>query len=159
MVVHPDYCLIAGTWRWEEYEAPTLAALQRLLGPGVTIKDYYPDGLGGELGRLFVEKTKRQGYVLPPLPAPLVQIKAGKPKPAVDGRRTNGCRVRKHDHDKILDLWAAGMHVEDITARLCAVTPIKRASVYMIISRARQAGDPRAASRIYRNRYLRRAAA
>jgi hypothetical protein len=57
--VHPAFDAKTQTWFWNEFEAPSLRELKRLLGNGVKIKDYYPMGLSNTIKRARSNKSSR----------------------------------------------------------------------------------------------------
>ena len=132
--VHPEFDVSTNTWFWNEFEAPTLRQLKKLVGSGTRINDYYPDGFDGAIIMRFVanEKKKEAIRVAPPSVSNLGY--------------TTRPHFRKHDKDKILDLWKEGKSAIEIAA-LCGgglSESVARSTVMV----ARKKGDPRAVRRI-----------
>lgn len=151
MLVHPEYDVTTRTWFVPdlEFEAPTLAALARLLGPQVVVHDYYPLGLGPQVAATHIERAVR---LLPPdVPPPVL-------RPRLENRRrarsSPSCsalrppphqRESRYDLNQILDMWSAGQ----TRAQIMTVVEggISRSYLQLLVSRARAAGDPRAVRR------------
>jgi hypothetical protein len=147
ITVHPEFDPATQTWFAPglEFEAPTLRALQREMGPQVTFPDYYPQGLGAAIalrhswGEEKVGRVKRTMALEPMNRRRKPAVKAEKSPPAARPTR------RKHDRDQLLDLWASGLTGAQIAERMGGgLTKAVAVSIVMI---ARRAGDPRAVRR------------
>jgi hypothetical protein len=136
LTVHPEYDLVTKTWFVPnlEYEAPTLAALQRQMGPQARIQDYYPLGLGIAARARHTENEVRLGRAVAP---------AARTPPRQHSYPAQ--RAHKHDHDAILDLWAAGHNSREIAEKLGG--GLSSTVVGATVCRLRQLGDPRAIHR------------
>lgn len=131
MIVHPVFCPDTRMWHWDEFRAPSLAALQRQLGPQVTIKDYYP--LTRPIAAAFLER------VLPPTLQPftvLRQVRAGagkpvKPRASVDrgtARADDKPKIRI-DREIVKSMWNAGHSLAEIAERTGSTTQSISATV------------------------------
>jgi hypothetical protein len=148
---HPEYDCETRTWFVpdQEYEAPTLAALQLLLGPQAVIKDYYPLGMGLCAAVKFMENVTKaaSSYSLSKLRPKILDVTGGylhgpkprsprPPRPKVEG---------KYNTERILDMWAAGMTAAEIRAD--DTGGVSKTYLRVIVHRARAKGDPRAVRR------------
>ncbi len=156
LTVHPEYDVDTRTWFVPdmEFEAPTLAQLARLLGSQVTVRDYYPRGLGPQIAVTHIERETRRSQTdaPPPVMRPHLENRRQKPvarqvkqKPAArqvkhPGERRPG--ESRYNRDQILDLWAAGLTDRQIKGSVAG--GISRSHLHSLIKQAREAGDPRA---------------
>lgn len=151
--IHPEFDVKTNTWFWNEFEAPTLRQLKKLVGSGVRIMDYYPDSFGVVIAMQFIENEKKKEAVrvMPPSVANLCNtrpLSVRKRETSInDKHRFNGGNNKRltHDHDKILDLWAKGVQTKEI-ARQCP--GLSEAVARSIVMLARRKGDPRATRRM-----------
>lgn len=149
--IHPEFDITTGTWFWNEFEAPTIRALKRLVGPQVKIMDYYPSGFGTVIAMKMMDNEKKRAAirVTPPTMANsgsgFHQLPSKRVATNSDRCLSNGRSFFKHDHNKILDLWYAGIQSKEI-ARQCGgglTADVARSTVML----ARRKGDYRAVRR------------
>ena len=140
--VHPAFDPKTKTWFIDQFEAPTLAALKRLLPRRTKIKGYWPDGY----------MAVRPATEIPTRPLAresfnLIRSVSPKPTPAIKPPRYAVPKKAKpiiHDREAILSLWVTGLSGPEIGARLglpCKTT------AGAIVAVCRKLGDPRALSR------------
>jgi hypothetical protein len=126
---HPAFDIKTKTWFVDNFEAPTLAALKRLLPRRAKIKDHYPNGY--KATRITLREPRN--YV----PMPKVSFNTFNksiPKPLAQAHPTASI-------DAILDDWAAGMSGDAIADKHGIFDQRK---VMKKIKAARDRGDPRA---------------
>lgn len=152
MRVHPKFD--PETWFVPdlEFEAPTLAALQRLLGPQVRLTGYYPRGLGAALAAKFIKRA----YVLLPADTPppalqprVVSPRVGRPpkpptepppnqpvEPAPRKKWNRAPGATRVDLDKFISACSGGAKCPELQERFS----ISRSYVRTLQARARAAG-------------------
>jgi hypothetical protein len=126
---HPAFDIKTKTWFVDNFEAPSIKQLKKLLPRRAKIKGYFPNGFKD----------------IPPWPAEQTRISApyqfkppqfanpkAPPVPVANWRK------------QVLDLWIKGLPTNQIGNRL----GIKRGVISGIVSRARAKGDARAVKRM-----------
>lgn len=123
--VHPTYYPDTREWHWDEFQAPSLAALQRKLGDQVVIRDYYP--LSRPIAAAFLERALP--LTLQPCTV-LRQVRAGAgagerkvalrrgPRVGQGAKRTDGRPKIRIDRELLTRLWNEGYSLEEIAERI-----------------------------------------
>lgn len=151
IVVHPEFDPTTATWFWDEYEAPTLRELQRLLGPQVTIADWYPGGMDIVIKNIRLTReqviwhcarevrlNKRDAGTMPKMRRQDRQT----PNPA--WRTAPRPQARKYDYDQVVRLRASGLKFREVARAYVGEPRPSVATCEQICRRAHQLGDHRA---------------
>ena len=124
ITVHPEFDPSTQTWFVPdlEYEAPTLRALLAQMGGQVRIRDYYPGGLGAAIvvrhmengARIFKAAALDERQLTRALESPTARPRPQTKAPKARGKSGGN---HKHDHDRVMDLWAEGVYTGRMVPR------------------------------------------
>jgi hypothetical protein len=136
---HPSFDVKTKTWFVDQYEAPSLAQLKRLLPRRTKIEGYFHRG--------FTARRINSNQPTRPLarePFNLMRQPTSAPRPKRVYTTPHKTNIKKHDHDAILTLWVEGLSGPEISERLDLP---RRTTAGGVVARCRELGDPRALSR------------
>jgi hypothetical protein len=135
-IVHPAFDTKSKMWFVDGVEAPTLAALRKLLPRRTKIEGYWPNGF---IFRRVLSNQPTRAITKEPFS--LVHIKKPKPSRAYTPHKT---KPKLYDHNAVLGLWMEGLSGPEIGVRLGLPLSTTAGG---IVARCREQGDPRALPR------------
>lgn len=141
ITAHPTYYPDTCAWHWDEFRAPSLAALQKKLGDQVVIRDYYPMPLSEKLAEVFVRNA---ALVSHPHQEPWTSMRPAASSRPTTPRQPGGRRRPYHtpenlpngrhrlDRDLLQRLWNEGMSSIAIAGRLDTTSASIRTTIRLM---------------------------